>query len=386
MSTLLSTAAGLTKPQVVSVGIETVYQNTALALSVALASPSPARAAAVPVFYQAVQVVTLFVYSITTWRLGWTFAPHDVPVWRMLATNYQPVFQKDTERVAEELRIAKTALKEAESEAVALGLRTKSFRKSSKSPGKSPATSRGASLRGGSHFAGLFRGGALRENNQNQNQHIDAALLRGGSGMTPEKTKPFGTPPKHRRTRSTPDGFGLGLGLGEIENEAAAAVGLWDETGHCPKTFSFAHSPVDSDLEKATGTEISDFVTPLKLRVKALEELNIRLARQSTRPATYWDFANVVQGTASSAGTRLAAAATAAVAAVRMSRIGSFISNAGSSPGGSLRGSRAGSVAGTGRGLDGDVKEGPPTPRGPRQAPPKTKTGTGKLNRVAPEP
>ena len=38
------------------------------------------------------------------------------------------------------------------------------------------------------------------------------------------------------------------------------------------------------------------------------------------------------------------------------------------------------------KGLDGDVKEGPPTPRGPRQAPPKTKTGTGKLNRVAPEP
>ena len=39
----LSTAAGLTKPQVTAVGIETVYQNTALALSVALASPAMGR-------------------------------------------------------------------------------------------------------------------------------------------------------------------------------------------------------------------------------------------------------------------------------------------------------------------------------------------------------
>ena len=121
----LSTAAGLTKPQVTAVGIETVYQNTALALSVALASPAPARAAAVPVFYQGVQVVTLFVYSVACWKLGWTFAPSDASFWRMLATNYQPVFQKDVALVERELARTRAAVKEAEQEAEALGLTRK---------------------------------------------------------------------------------------------------------------------------------------------------------------------------------------------------------------------------------------------------------------------
>ena len=79
--------------------------------------------------------------------------------------------------------------------------------------------------------------------------------------------------------------------------------------------------------------------------MRALEELNIRVARQSTRKATYRDFANVLQGTALSA--RLGAPPRARASGggggvVRMSRVGSFISNAGSSPGGS----RAGSVFG----------------------------------------
>ena len=42
LATGSAVGAGLTKPQVVSVGIETVYQNTALAISVALASPAKA--------------------------------------------------------------------------------------------------------------------------------------------------------------------------------------------------------------------------------------------------------------------------------------------------------------------------------------------------------
>ena len=367
LSTIASTLAGLTKPQVVSVGIETVYQNTALALSVALASPAPARAAAVPVFYQAVQIVTLFFYSITTWKLGWTFAPADVAIWRMLSTNYQPVFQKDTALVAEELRIAKKNLREAEVEAEALGLRPKTFsvRKSQKSPSHSRSPSRGVSLKGGTAFAGLFRGQSVPVVQPRDGK--SGELARGASNATPEKSNALASP-KHRRTQSTPDGFGLGLGLGEIEHEAAAAVGLKDSMSN---TISFAGTPDAGDLEKGESNEIADFVTPLKLRVKALEELNIRLARQSTRPASYRDFANVIQGTASSAGNAIVSGGKALVAAVRMSRIGSFISTAGSSPGGSVRGSRANSVAGSV----------PATPRTP-VAPPKG----GKLNKVAPEP
>jgi len=81
----------------------------------------------------------------------------------------------------------------------------------------------------------------------------------------------------------------------------------------------------------------------------------------------------VLQGTANSAGSALAAGAraAAAAAAVRMSRVGSFISNAGSSPGGS----RAGSVFGGSE---------PTSPVGGPGA--CAKPNGGKRNRVAPAP
>ena len=122
----------------------------------------------------------------------------------------------------------------------------------------------------------------------------------------------------------------------------------------------------------ATGTGRGHYDTT-SLPVRALEELNIRVARQSTRKATYRDFANVLQGTANSAGSALAAGAraAAAAAAVRMSRVGSFISNAGSSPGGS----RAGSVFGGSE---------PTSPVGGPDA--CAKHNGGKRNRVAPAP
>eukprot|EP00227_Mantoniella_beaufortii_P001820 CAMPEP_0197618850 /NCGR_PEP_ID=MMETSP1326-20131121/61745_1 /TAXON_ID=1155430 /ORGANISM="Genus nov. species nov., Strain RCC2288" /LENGTH=371 /DNA_ID=CAMNT_0043187751 /DNA_START=159 /DNA_END=1271 /DNA_ORIENTATION=- len=110
----LSRLTGLSKPQCVSVGIETCYQNTALALSVALASPAPARAAAVPVFYQAVQVVVLAIFSITSWKTGWTYAPSNISLWRMIVTNYQPFFVAETEMVTKELEKTRAEIKAAE--------------------------------------------------------------------------------------------------------------------------------------------------------------------------------------------------------------------------------------------------------------------------------
>lgn len=344
LSTASALAAGLTKPQVVSVGIETVYQNTALALSVALASPSPARAAAVPVFYQAVQVATLFAYSTCAWKLGWTFAPAGVSAYRMLATNYQPVFQKDSALVAEELAAARRRLRDAERiSADAFRPRTPPFLSATLkeivrgiSPYRSPAASRVTSAKGGFEAAaagGLA--GALRLTRETRPRSSEAPGVLGGA--EPGGRIGAGVS-KHRRTKSTPVGLGLGLGLGlgDIEKEAAEAVGMGRDG---VVAVSFAKSP---DGEAAPGGgDGGDFLTPLKTRVRALEELNIRVARQSTRKATYRDFANVLQGTASSAGSALAAGARAA-AAVCVSRVGSLISSAGSSPGGS----RAGSVFG----------------------------------------
>ena len=369
LATAAALAAGLTRPQVVSVGIETVYQNTALALSVALASPAPARAAAVPVFYQAVQIATLFAYSTSTWKLGWTFAPADVSMYRMLATNYQPVFQKDSALVAEELAAARRELRDAELEAEALGLRTNRGSASLKkvlgmtTPSRSPAVSRGNSVKGALHLGALFR--APRSEKSARPRASEAPGDLGGD----PRLEGAAFSPKHRRTKSTPArdlGPGLGLGLGDIEREAAEAVGMGREQS---QAVSFAKSPV----EAAPGGAEGDFLTPLKTRVRALEELNIRVARQSTRKATYRDFANVLQGTANSAGSALAAGAraAAAAAAVRMSRVGSFISNAGSSPGGS----RAGSVFGGSE---------PTSPVGGPGA--CAKPNGGKRNRVAPAP
>ena len=382
LATASARAAGLTKPQVVSVGIETVYQNTALALSVALASPAPARAAAVPVFYQATQVATLFVYSACAWKLGWTFAPADVSAYRMLATNYQPVFQKNSALVAEELAAARRELRDAELEAEALGLRSHRGNAAVRSLKKmiaSPA-SRGNSVKGGSkagaglgvlNLGALFRGGSaeLSGEKKKQPRASEAPGNMGGplgAGSAPGEVGGVAAfTPKHRRTKSTPGGLGLGLGLGDIEREAAEAVGM----GRDGAEFSFAKSPDPA----APGGGDGDFLTPLKTRVRALEELNIRVARQSTRKATYRDFANVLQGTANSAGSALAAGAraAAAAAAVRMSRVGSFISNAGSSPGGS----RAGSVFGGSE---------PTSPVGGPGA--CAKPNGGKRNRVAPAP
>ena len=352
----MSTAAGLTKPQAVSVGIETVYQNTALALSVALASPAPARAAAVPVFYQAVQVVTLFVYSVVGWKMGWTFAPADVSLWRMIVTNYQPVFQKESALVKEELERARRAVREAEAEAEALGLKQRGLLSASRLRSLSPSTSPGHSLKSGKSARALLGlgGGAVAPQPRDGDKEgfefplAPARSLEAPGSLHGAATAPLGdgTPPRHRRAMSMPAGAdfdagaGLGLGLGEIEQEAVAAVGVRDGPSRDKRGFS-------------TG-DVDDFVTPLKTRVKALEELNIRLARRSTRRITYADFVGVLQGTASAfaSGARDAAAAVASIP-TRMSQTFS-----------------------TGR----------ESPSNSRMSTPRGHDGAGKGNRVAPAP
>ena len=86
------------------------------------------------------------------------------------------------------------------------------------------------------------------------------------------------TRPGHSRTKSA-----LGLGLGEIEQEALDKV----EKGTSRK--GHLHD-----------SEADDLITPLRTRVKALEELNIQVARKSTLKTSYWDFVSVLQGSATS--------------------------------------------------------------------------------------
>ena len=108
-------------------------------------------------------------------------APADVSAYRMLATNYQPVFQKNSALVAEELAAARRELRDAELEAEALGLRSHRGNAAVRSLKKmiaSPA-SRGNSGKGGSkagaglgvlNLGALFRGGSAELSGEKKKQ------------------------------------------------------------------------------------------------------------------------------------------------------------------------------------------------------------------------
>ena len=285
----LSRAAGLIKPQCVSVGIETCYQNTALALSVALASPHPARAAAVPVFYQAVQVVCLLVFSLVSWKAGWTYAPADVSLWRMIVTNYQPFFQSDTELVTKELEKAKELVKAVEQASQGATPMPASPRRGTPSLFRSVVPGDGSE-----HLATPLHSQAVSRANESPSParpgSIAGGSLSGSLAGTPYATpqaqlRPWnwegfaGQPqPREMPLRTPMRTPSLGLGLGEIEEEAVAAV------------LATPMTPGETWEEDAT--------TPIGLRqrVRALEELKIRLTRRSTRKISYKDFATMLQG------------------------------------------------------------------------------------------
>eukprot|EP00450_Noctiluca_scintillans_P016798 CAMPEP_0194514416 /NCGR_PEP_ID=MMETSP0253-20130528/46872_1 /TAXON_ID=2966 /ORGANISM="Noctiluca scintillans" /LENGTH=354 /DNA_ID=CAMNT_0039358075 /DNA_START=34 /DNA_END=1098 /DNA_ORIENTATION=- len=83
----------LLKPEMLSVTVETGYQNTGLALSIALATFSGENkgdASSVPIYYAAVQVAVLPVFLLIAWKAGFSHAPSNAPFWRVLWKSWQP--------------------------------------------------------------------------------------------------------------------------------------------------------------------------------------------------------------------------------------------------------------------------------------------------------
>ena len=83
----------LPDPQSVAVAIECCYQNTGLALTIALSAMRPedvGEAAGVPLVYGLCELVTIPLFAITAWRLGWTYAPKEENLCKVLVGNYQP--------------------------------------------------------------------------------------------------------------------------------------------------------------------------------------------------------------------------------------------------------------------------------------------------------
>lgn len=123
---------GLPRPQCLSVTIETCYQNTAIPLAVILSSfsnddvalcksvgvnPEGAGegkgggedgvsvtcdvigiAAGVPTFYQMVQILALGFVCVYGWKAGWTYAPPEHSMWKVLMRNYQPGIADEIEQ------------------------------------------------------------------------------------------------------------------------------------------------------------------------------------------------------------------------------------------------------------------------------------------------
>eukprot|EP00446_Apocalathium_sp_SHHI-4_P008370 CAMPEP_0177168880 /NCGR_PEP_ID=MMETSP0367-20130122/9291_1 /TAXON_ID=447022 ORGANISM="Scrippsiella hangoei-like, Strain SHHI-4" /NCGR_SAMPLE_ID=MMETSP0367 /ASSEMBLY_ACC=CAM_ASM_000362 /LENGTH=383 /DNA_ID=CAMNT_0018615021 /DNA_START=41 /DNA_END=1188 /DNA_ORIENTATION=+ len=84
----------LSAPEAVAVTVETCYQNTGLALTIALASfdgPERSEAASVPLFYGIVQVAILPLFLFVAWKCGLTYAPADATFAKVICQSWQPL-------------------------------------------------------------------------------------------------------------------------------------------------------------------------------------------------------------------------------------------------------------------------------------------------------
>lgn len=83
----------ISSPEAVAVTVETGYQNTGLALAIALATfdeEDRGKAAGVPLYYGFVQVVCLPIFLLVAWRAGLTYAPRRAWLSEVILKDYQP--------------------------------------------------------------------------------------------------------------------------------------------------------------------------------------------------------------------------------------------------------------------------------------------------------
>eukprot|EP01059_Diplonema_ambulator_P009216 TRINITY_DN19058_c0_g1_i1.p1 TRINITY_DN19058_c0_g1~~TRINITY_DN19058_c0_g1_i1.p1 ORF type:complete len:385 (+),score=30.68 TRINITY_DN19058_c0_g1_i1:71-1225(+) len=93
ISTLLTILTKLPGPTSVAIAIECGYQNTGIAMSIVMATfkgDDQGEALGVPLYYGTIQAIVLIIYNLVMWKMGRTYAPTDVSVGVMIASNYQP--------------------------------------------------------------------------------------------------------------------------------------------------------------------------------------------------------------------------------------------------------------------------------------------------------
>jgi predicted Na+-dependent transporter len=93
MAVSLATYFELDKPERVSVSIESCYQNTGIATTVALTmfktEAELATAIGVPLLYGIVEGAAILIFCLVCWKCGWTKAPADANLCTVIATSYE---------------------------------------------------------------------------------------------------------------------------------------------------------------------------------------------------------------------------------------------------------------------------------------------------------
>ncbi|KAJ1621146.1 sodium bile acid symporter family-domain-containing protein [Pavlovales sp. CCMP2436] len=79
-------------PESVAICIECCYQNTALAIAVAVSvfpGDQASRAILVPLYYGIVEICLIAVFALAAWQLNWTLAPRTDSLLKCVSGNYQ---------------------------------------------------------------------------------------------------------------------------------------------------------------------------------------------------------------------------------------------------------------------------------------------------------
>jgi hypothetical protein len=77
-----------------TVAIECSYQNIGIATSLALTmfeGDDLNNAMGIPFFYGVCEAVTVGIFCLICWKAGWSKAPSDAPLWKVLITSYEIV-------------------------------------------------------------------------------------------------------------------------------------------------------------------------------------------------------------------------------------------------------------------------------------------------------
>ena len=100
LAVAVASAFRLDPPERVTVAIEACYQNVGIATSLALTMFEGNQlndAMGVPFFYGVVEALFVGIFCLGAWKAGWTKAPADAPIWRVLFTSYEVVALEESD-------------------------------------------------------------------------------------------------------------------------------------------------------------------------------------------------------------------------------------------------------------------------------------------------